>query len=89
MGITAAIASTVVGAVVNKRMRPKVQSPGSPAPAPTTDPKEAKDASEAASAQARKRAQAAGGRSDTILTGSQGLGEIGAENTQKSTLLGY
>lgn len=84
-----AIGGALAGAVFNKMMAPKPTTPAAPPAAPTTDPAAQKKASDEAASQARKRAQAAGGRSDTMLTGSQGLGEIGGENTQKTTLLGY
>lgn len=42
-----------------------------------------------AGAQQRKRAQQGQGRSDTVKTGPSGLGEIGAENQERKTLLGY
>lgn len=45
-------------------------------------------AAESAAAQAKKRAAGASGRSDTIKTGG-GLGELGADNSEKKTLLGY
>jgi hypothetical protein len=57
-----------------------------PAPA-SADVKNA-DA-QAAADQRRKRSAAAGGRSGTVKTGPQGLGEVSADNQQTKTLLGY
>jgi hypothetical protein len=53
---------------------PLIEQP--PNPADLVDPK-------------RKKVAAATGRSDTILTGPKGLGEVGSENLQSKTLLGY
>jgi hypothetical protein len=57
-------------------------------PQPTTK-ETAQTDMDAAAIQARKRASGATGRGDTILTGSQGLGEIGSENQRVKSLLGY
>ncbi len=40
-------------------------------------------------AQQKKRTASAQGRSSTIQTGSQGLGEVGQQNLQSKSLLGY
>ena len=48
-----------------------------------------RESPEGAADQQRKKASAAMGRSDTIATGPQGLGQISGENTAPKTLLGY
>lgn len=53
-----------------------------PKPASAIAPEGARD-------QERKRIAAAGGRSDTIKTGAKGLGELGQQNKEQKTLLGY
>jgi hypothetical protein len=49
---------------------------------------DANDANSAA-ARARRKVAAGEGQSDTNLTGPRGLGEIGGQNLQIKTLLGY
>ena len=86
--IIAVGAALAGGALASKMLSPDI--PAATAPdMPKADDAGKKKAADAAGNQARMRAQAAGGRSDTILTGSQGLGEIGSQNLQKTTLLGY
>lgn len=46
-------------------------------------------AAEGARAQQQKRAVGAQGTSSTNKTGPQGLGEIGSQNVERKTLLGY
>lgn len=41
------------------------------------------------SAQQKKRAQAGQGRSDTVVSGPQGLGEVAPQNMDRKSLLGY
>lgn len=91
MGATVGLA--IAGAVLGPKLAemvglgPKQASPNlvveqPPAPAGAVQP-------EGAARQQQKQAAAAMGRSDTIATGPQGLGQIGAENTAPKTLLGY
>lgn len=61
-----------------------VEKPGAPV---DTNPNSNADSQKAAEQQ-RKRA-AAGGRGDTIKTGTAGLGEIKDQNLAPKTLLGY
>ena len=97
MGITAAILGLGVAAGVGtsiavSKLTGKKKTEAAPestllteAPKLEDAPKKAKGAAE----QQRKRALAAGGRGSTLLTGAQGLGQIGSANTQAKTLLGY
>lgn len=95
MGVSAAIAlgAAVVGPPILQGLGilPKPPEAGpllieqAPKPASATPTQDTKQAGE----QQRKRAAAASGRSDTIKTGSQGLGATPAANLQQKTLLGY
>lgn len=91
MGASAAIAigAALFGPQIMQAtgLAPKPQTPNlvveqPPAPAGATAP-------EGAGAQQQKKAAGAMGRADTIATGPQGLGAIGAENQAPKTLLGY
>lgn len=90
MGATVALAMPYLLGAVGGVAASKMMSSGSPnlvveqppAPAGATLP-------EGAGEQMKKKAAGAMGRSDTIATGPQGLGQIGAENTAPKTLLGY
>ncbi len=85
MGINAAvIAATVLAtkALTKPPKMPDVQAP------PMPDEAGNADAASAAGQRARRRAIGASGRSDTILTGAQGLGGVQPETGQAKTLLG-
>lgn len=91
MGATAMIAPFVVGgkglmdAFLPKMPNPlSLQNPPGGAGASAS----ANDADSAA-ARARRKVAAGEGPSDQKLTGARGLGEIGGENLQIKTLLGY
>lgn len=99
MGLTAALIGVGIfgGAAANKLLNKTPKAPVAPtipaaptlltsgSPDGSTPDKQASKASER-----RKRiAAGSGGRSSTLLTGPKGLGEIGSENTQSKTLLGY
>lgn len=95
MGFTAAVAlgAAVAGPSLLQAtgITKKPESPNllieQPPAAANADPNNAD--SMAAAAQQKKRAAAASGRSDTIKTGATGLGELGDQNKQQKTLLGY
>lgn len=62
---------------------------GMKAQAPGSMMIENQDQARQAAERSRKRSQGASGRADTIKTGPQGLGEIGDENVESKSLLGY
>lgn len=80
--IMGGVASAVVSSAMSKGNSPNLVVEQPPAPAGANLPEGAAD-------QQRKKASAAMGRSDTIATGPQGLGQISGENTAPKTLLGY
>jgi len=85
MGMSATvIAATVLAtkALTKPPKMPDVQAP------PMPDEAGNADAASAAGQRARRRAIGASGRSDTILTGAQGLGGVQPETGQAKTLLG-
>lgn len=79
------------GSEYTERQQQKMEKSAKPPPFPTNLPSLAGSQSQAdnASAQQRKRAQAAEGRGSTIKTGPAGLGEIGSKNLAPKSLLGY
>jgi hypothetical protein len=89
------IAALVGGAVVGNKLAPKAPQPPAPPPVPdaVAAPEKAEEKlyadGERAAAQQKKRATAAAATGSTILTGSQGLGELGDDNKSKKSLLGY
>jgi hypothetical protein len=90
MGATAAI--MVVGALAGTAIQgamakdpPQMLMEQPPKP----DANANKQAAAGAADQQRKRAAASGGRSDTLKTGPQGLGEVGSQNLEQKQLLGY
>lgn len=101
MAITALLIGVSVagGATAAIALSPKVKVPDAPpapvaAPAPPAAPvlpaaPPAAPVAAAAAARVRRGATGAVGRSDTILTGPRGLGELQPVNTQVKTLLGY
>ncbi len=91
MGATATIAigSLLAGAASQALFAPKVDQPNAPPASPTQKPVETAKAATGAADQQKKRAAAAVGRSDTILTGPQGLGSLGSDQQQVKSLLGY
>ena len=85
MGMSATvIAATVLAtkALTKPPKMPDVQAP------PMPDEAGNADAASAAGQRARRRAIGASGRSDTILTGAQGLGAVPTDTAQAKTLLG-
>jgi hypothetical protein len=79
----------LLGAVAAKAMAPKAPKlDETPAP-PVVDADANNKKAEGAADQARKRALAAAGRSDTLLTGPAGLGDVPAANQATKSLLGY
>lgn len=84
--IYAAIAGAAVGTIAGKSggKTPQLNIEAPPAPADAT-PKPMADAA----TQARKKVSGASGIQDTILTGPAGLGQLGSQNAQIKTLLGY
>lgn len=102
MALTAALVAVGVfgGAAIGKATSPKAATTGAAAPnaqppalppPPTITPQsQAQDALQVATAgtQQKKKIQAAVGRSDTILTGPNGLGSVAPQNSQTKTLLG-
>lgn len=89
MGFTAAVAfggmflgSAMSAAQDGPRIPDMPQMPQAPTAASITG-------LDKTSAQQKKRAQQGQGRNDTIATGPQGLGEVGAANMDRKTLLGY
>ena len=91
MGVSAAIAvaSLVGGAVAQKSLAPDIPQMNAPPAPPAQKPAAVTKSATGAAEQQKKRAAGAIGRSDTILTGPQGLGELGGENQQVKSLLGY
>lgn len=99
MGLTAALIGIglVGGAVASKLTSPKVKIPDAPPPVPPVPPiaavtapeKTPEAAATTAVKQQKKRVAGAVGRSDTILTGPKGLGQIQPAQTTVKTLLGY
>lgn len=79
---------TVVTAAATSALTPKPKSPNLQIEAPPPPADATPQASAAASA-AKKRISGAQGLEGTILTGPQGLGEIGKANAPIKTLLGY
>jgi hypothetical protein len=86
MGFTAALAfgAAAVGTVAATAMAPKVKTPKLTSPDTMTN-QEIDQASRTARDRQKQLAAAASGRSDTILTGPQG---VAATPTQGKTLLG-
>lgn len=88
MGATAMInpfvdlGSKVLGSVLPKPKLPEVQA------APAIDDAGNLAAADASGQRARRKAIGATGRSDTILTGAQGLGAVPTDTAQAKTLLG-
>jgi hypothetical protein len=85
MGINATIIAATVLATKALTKPPKMPEVDPP---PTPDEAGNADAASAAGQRARRRAIGASGRSDTILTGAQGLGGVQPETGQAKTLLG-
>lgn len=85
MGMTTAVIVATVLATKALTKQPKMPEADPP---PTPDDAGNADAASAAGQRARRRAIGASGRSDTILTGAQGLGGVQPETGQAKTLLG-
>lgn len=87
MGVTAAIVGGLGAAYVYKESK---KAPAVPqiTPPPVTDPAKMAEAGELAGQRQRRRGAGATGRSDTILTGPQGLGSVAPGQASVKTLLG-
>jgi len=81
--------SAAGGVVSNMLFAPKASSIGSPTPAPKSNEAANKQRADAAANLTKKKAAAAGGRADSLLTGPGGLGELEEKNKSVTTLLGY
>lgn len=93
MGATVlAVVAPIFGSLVSKAIGGSGGGGSSPpalAPPELPKPEATKKKAEGAADQQRKRALAAAGRADTLLTGPQGLGDLAQENKGAKTLLGY
>lgn len=85
MGMSATIIAATVLATKALSKPPKMPDMQAP---PTPDDAGNAEAASAAGQRARRRVIGASGRSDTILTGAQGLGDAPSETGQAKTLLG-
>lgn len=88
MAMTAAVA--IGGALLGSQIMKKPAMPNLVVEQPPKPADAAPGADSAAAAnQQRKRNAGAVGVSDTIKTGPNGLGEVGAQNVAPKTVLGY
>lgn len=92
MGATAMLTSAADAASrvltpVLKKIMPQPKGPDVQPP-PTADDAGNLAAADASGQRARRKAIGASGRSDTILTGAQGLGAVPTDTAQAKTLLG-
>lgn len=92
MGATAMLTSAADAAsrVLTPALKKIMPQPTGPdvQPPPTADDAGNLAAADASGQRARRKAIGASGRSDTILTGAQGLGAVPTDTAQAKTLLG-